>query len=407
MLLKRKFCEYYKKNPPKLPLSYNEREWAFISFENIMKRHIAFKKAPNFLNFLLKECPRDLYYSTAFYKYPNAQKMEDKFWNGAELVFDLDADHIETKCKEKHDYFLCKCGYVSKIKEVCKRCNGKMIEKKWLCEECLEKVKNDTINLVDEFLIGDFGLSDEDIRINFSGQRGYHVHVLNPNIFHIGQKERREIVEYVMGEGLELDSILESKIDIDTPYRKRGEEILVGPKPSGSGWYGRIANGMIEFLNNPEKFNIDLDNKTLKTITEYRDELVTGIKKGYWQITIDTEIFDKVKGIISINLGSEIDQLVTTDIKRLIRLPESLHGKTGLLARKLRRKDLSEFDPFSDAVVFDDKPIKVWVRWAPEFNLKGESFGPFKEEDVVLPSYAAIFLICRGDARINGQNGNR
>ncbi|MFQ6050665.1 MAG: DNA primase small subunit domain-containing protein [Candidatus Hydrothermarchaeota archaeon] len=405
MLPRKKFCEYYKKNPPKLPLSYSEREWAFVSFDGIMKRHLAFKKASYFLNFLKKECPRDLYYSTAFYKYPDAQKMEDKFWNGAELVFDLDADHIKTRCKEKHDYFECKCGYMSRKKEICKRCGGKMIEKKWLCEECMEKVKNETINLVNEFLIGDFGFSDEDININFSGQRGYHVHVLNPNIFHIGQRERREIVEYIMGEGLELQSILKSKRNLNTST-KRGKEILIGPKPSDAGWYGRIAEGMIEFLEDPEKFNIDLDDKTLKRINEYRDELITGIKKGYWQIMIDTKVFDYLKSIVSVNLGSEIDQLVTTDIKRLIRLPESLHGKTGLLAKKLSLEELPDFDPFSNAVVFDDKPIKVWIRRAPEFNLKEESFGPFEEEEAVLPSYAAIFLICRGDARINEKNGN-
>jgi len=29
--------------------------------------------------------------------------MENKGWIGADLIFDIDADHIETRCKTEHD----------------------------------------------------------------------------------------------------------------------------------------------------------------------------------------------------------------------------------------------------------------------------------------------------------------
>jgi len=41
-----------------------------------------------------------------------------------------------------------------------------------------------------------------------------------------------------------------------------------------------------------------------------------------------------------------IDERVTLDIKRLIRHPGSLHGKTGLKTVQISYSDLERFDPF-------------------------------------------------------------
>src|SRR5690606_32198531 len=53
------------------------------------------------------------------------------------------------------------------------------------------------------------------------------------------------------------------------------------------------------------------------------------------------------------------DEPVTTDTKRLIRLPSSLHGGSGLRVTPLAPKDLDDFDPLVDAVVFGEREVKV------------------------------------------------
>ena len=47
----------------------------------------------------------------AYYENPDFD-MDKKGWIGADLVFDIDADHIPTSCNKIHDEFRCvKCGF--------------------------------------------------------------------------------------------------------------------------------------------------------------------------------------------------------------------------------------------------------------------------------------------------------
>jgi DNA primase small subunit len=52
------------------------------------------------------------------------------------------------------------------------------------------------------------------------------------------------------------------------------------------------------------------------------------------------------------------------------------------------------------ACVLSDEEIDVYVRYSPKFRLKENSFGPFKDQIVKMPTYAAVYLICKGLADI-------
>jgi DNA primase small subunit len=97
-------------------------------------------------------------------------------------------------------------------------------------------------------------------------------------------------------------------------------------------------------------------------------------------------------------LAGEVDEPVTSDIKRLIRLPYSLHGKTGLRVEKMTRDELEGFDPLRDAVPssLSDAPIKLKMAKKVDIRLKGERFS--LEGDVEVPEFAALFLLCRREA---------
>ncbi len=102
--------------------------------------------------------------------------------------------------------------------------------------------------------------------------------------------------------------------------------------------------------------------------------------------------------------GGEIDRPVTHDIHRVIRLIGSLNGKTGLSVSKLTRETLDDFDPFHDAVAFNDGQMKVkFLRKSPGvpgFRIGDETYGPFHGESVELPTAAAMFVLCKGVAII-------
>jgi DNA primase small subunit len=92
--------------------------------------------------------------------------------------------------------------------------------------------------------------------------------------------------------------------------------------------------------------------------------------------------------------SARIDSVVTTDVHRLIRLPGTLNGHTGLLAMNVVREKLDEFDPFREAIVFQGS-MKIRVKDSPRFELGDGRYGPFENEKVELPSYAAMLLLCK------------
>ena len=53
------------------------------------------------------------------------------------------------------------------------------------------------------------------------------------------------------------------------------------------------------------------------------------------------------------------DEPVTGDVHRLIRLPGSLHGGSGLRVTTIKSKELEHFNPMVSAVAFGEKPVKI------------------------------------------------
>ncbi|MCJ2534211.1 MAG: DNA primase catalytic subunit PriS, partial [Candidatus Thermoplasmatota archaeon] len=70
-------------------------EFAFVLFGGKgMIRHTSFDKKKNLMRFLGERAPQHTYYSSAYYQTPDAPTMQEKNWMGAELIFDLDSDHL-------------------------------------------------------------------------------------------------------------------------------------------------------------------------------------------------------------------------------------------------------------------------------------------------------------------------
>lgn len=402
--IKSKFREFYESSSSKIeaPPSIEMREFGFLLFKGkVMVRHKGFRDVESLRSFLRGIVPLHAYYSAAYYVAPE-EPMERKGWVGADLYFDIDADHIPTPCRKLHDVWVCRgCGFKGRgaHPDKCPICGRQSFtEKTWPCEVCLEAARRETIKLVD-ILSEDFGLSQSEIKVSFSGHRGYHVKVESDEMKGLDSTARKEIADYVTGTGLDAKFHgLEAT--------EGGAGPLAGPHLGDSGWRGRIARGVYDFLLKADRESLErigLRRNVVEAILENREAVVRswdyggpwGILRGVglqsWKLIIK-------KGVEA--QAAKIDTVVTTDIHRLIRLENTLHGKTGLLKVAFPTDEIEVFDPFKSAVAFKRGEVTVFIEEAPEFRIGEEVFGPFRDEKVELPLSAALLLLCKGMAEV-------
>lgn len=400
-----KFAEYYEKNSSSIlaPLLIERREFGVILFrERIMLRHKGFDNVDVLRSFLKATVPLDVYYSSAYYERPE-EEMGKKGWLGADLIFDIDADHIPTPCAKAHDTWVCNnCKATGKgvPPEKCPSCGEqKFGEKTWACEVCLGSAKAETMKLID-ILMKDFGFSAREVSVGFSGHRGYHVHIESSEVRELDQMARKEIVDYLVGIGLE------TKFHGLEEQGERRSRILAGPDLYDLGWRGRIARGTYEFLLTATREELEkagLKKTAIDAVVKNRKVLIESWKeKGPWGKIkgIGAESWRKMAQYGVEKQSVKIDTVVTTDIHRLIRLTNTLHGKTGLKKIDVPVTGIEHFDPFRSAIAFKEGTVAVLVSEAPKFRLGEETYGPYKEQRVELPTAAALLLLCKDMAKV-------
>jgi len=367
-----------------------------------MLRHKNFRNNEELTAFLCDYVPRDAYFSCAYYENPEAE-MNAKGWIGADLIFDIDADHIPTLCDRVHDDWICKrCNFTGKgvIPQTCPACGSEKIEvHTWPCELCIDSAKEEVIKLL-EMLVSDFGFSEKEIHVFFSGHRCYHVHAENKAIRALDSVARKEIVDYVCGLGLDVvfQGLRENK--------SGALNVLKSLRLDDSGWRGRIAKGLYDFISSAKQEdyqNMGLKKNVIESIMKNKDTILRSWRERASILVIRRVGFKNWKKIAEYFARSQsanVDTVVTTDIHRLIRLAGTLHGKTGLKKVEFPTSKIEEFDPFKSAVAFKNGSATLFVHSAPEFRLGGETFGPYKNQTMELPLAAAILLICKNKAEV-------
>ncbi|MEK6976378.1 MAG: DNA primase small subunit PriS [Candidatus Thermoplasmatota archaeon] len=408
--LNQRFRDWYKANPPPLPDRFTRREFGYIPWPERpgpppFVRHLGFDSQTTFHESLARSGPHSVYYSTAYYRRPAEMKMLDKQWLGAELIFDLDADHLADVEKAKAE------------------------GREFPLDEQLRQVKEKFKTLLDEFLFGDFGLSQKDVWITFSGGRGYHAHVMEERLLQLGSKERREVVDYITGKvpaekGSETPDIsvflekvatgadsFRGKVKADFAYK-------LAPV-TAPGWPGRLTRTLMKDLEAnvfgqerpaARKWLLSIDGIGGTTADKFLDkvEKLSGPAHGksVQQLVAEGRIGHRSDPLFKIATKSleqfglaqakgETDEPVTADIKRLIRLPGSLHGKSGLKVVILTRDQLDDFIPLRDAVAFLMDPIKFTARKDQEATLGGERVAVKAGEQAIVPEAHAVFWCAR------------
>jgi len=368
--IRQRFSAYYETGYLIPPPALQEREWAFIffdpSFPDIhMCRHIAFAGKHELFDYLKSIIPAHVFHSCAYYISPSAPTMAEKTWTGADLIFDLDADHIA-----RGPYHIM-----------------------------LERVKEETIKLI-KMLTDELGFDTRSIEVVFSGGRGYHLHIRDIAVRGWGSQERRELIDYVCGIGINPKEMLVPSIGQSLGWRRR----FIGALKSYMEWLHRgNKEEMLKHLSSLD----GMSKRSVDLFLEKLDEYIRLVNEGA------PDFFLRQRMMIALlaNTNKEFtkhlreraalaDEPVTTDIKRLIRMPTSLHGGSGLRVTPLSVKDLQEFDPLIDAVVFGTREIAIETQSDITIQLLGNRYILQKREISNVPEAVAVFLCCRGIAEI-------
>ena len=90
------FSKHYREAALAMPDRFAKREFGFMFFDrDFVMRHLGFPTRAALKKYLVEQVPSHAYYSCAYYEKPDAPTMAEKKWLGADLIFDLDADHVE------------------------------------------------------------------------------------------------------------------------------------------------------------------------------------------------------------------------------------------------------------------------------------------------------------------------
>ena len=379
--LRGRFGDYYRRNEVTLPPDAVAREWGYIPWtsgpDTTMVRHRSLHDLGDTDTFLAEERPRHVYFSAGRYDDPSANTMGAKDWHDSDLVFDLDADHLPAITLGEDSY-----------------------------AEMLAACKVELKRLLD-FLRDDFGF--EDLTIAFSGGRGYHVHVRDADVRALESDERREIVDYVRGTGLDFETVLDRELVGGTAGRQSPAEKRT--LPTDGGWGRRVNDRLndrldellamaeddaIDHLTEYEGFG---ERKAAAALTAAKNNRAA-VREG--NVDVHTAMYSLARAVAAETTAAEhahIDEPVTTDTNRLIRLPGSLHGGTGFEVQRIAPADLDAFDPLADAVAdtFRGQEVTVDVGDGGLMEFDGESF-TVEPGIQSLPEYVAIFLMARGRA---------
>jgi DNA primase small subunit len=379
--LRGRFRDYYRRQDLSLPPEADAREWGYIPWDagpgTTMVRHNALLDLGDFGDFLARERPQHVYFSAGRYDDPGASSMSEKGWQGSDLIFDLDADHLPSVTLGEDTY-------------------AEMLGK---CKAALERLLS--------FLESDFGFRD--LEIVFSGGRGYHVHVRDRGVQELDRGARREIVDYVRGTGLQFEALLESEAVGGTAGRKSPARKRT--LATTGGWSARAHRYLLayvdELLATSETEAVER-LRSFDGIGEGKSRaILRAARENYGQLEAgNVDVHPAVFGLARQLAGevvehdnAPIDEPVTTDTNRLIRLPGSLHGGSGLAVRRVARENLGDFDPLVEAVpeTFRGQRIAIDVTDSGPVDLGGNSFRVDEGNQRVL-EYLGVFLMARGRA---------
>lgn len=293
--------------PPFIAGTIDRREFGFDDDgQGPRNRYNRFQSVERLEVYLKRRYPYAAYSSISYYKVPEKREGYEK----AELVFDLDAKDLPVKS-------CCPDGKV--------------------CEICLARAKDLVLDFKD---IVEDNLALRDVHYVYSG-RGYHIRILDEDLMGIGDTERAFILDYLRG-----NIVLE---DQEKTRRGRDPTAYTG---GYAGIFPRRFKDILRYMGPEDLTSLGLGPRRAADLLAARARLLAGERRwkdieGDLEKILKKETKDFLTKVSTLIAGN-LDAKVTVDVKRILRLPSSLHSKVSMRCVEIR--DLEAFDPLRDAV---------------------------------------------------------
>ncbi|WP_434731744.1 DNA primase small subunit domain-containing protein [Thermogladius sp. KZ2Tp1] len=312
--------QYYSRRPLVEPPNLHSREIALVDLESeTYVRHLSFPSMAQLYHFILdQKTPLHLYYSSAVYEDPSAENMSMKGWKGSELIFDIDVDHLPG-CELKLKVCVEDNSVLGEHAEKCPS-GSEPVEVSVIEPECFRKGLSEASKLR-EILEDDFGFRD--VKVYFSGHRGFHVRVSDDLALDLTREARASIADYVSCENMDVSRLFPS----DTSSR------------AGFVYFGESEVGFRK--------------RVLKLALEMGLAEKVVAAEGFRSPPRHSErgVLYRLPGEYLSNLLSDlcvkVDKVVTMDITRLSRFEGGINGKAGLKVAEFK-----EAEPFSFTDLF-------------------------------------------------------
>lgn len=388
-----RFGQYYQHAPLWSPPRIKTREWMFIPFGGAPPlRHKSFSSVSQVQSFLSQRAMHSCFYSTAYWRRPYELKMAEKLWQGADLIFDLDGDHLPGVTDRDFPGML-------------------------------DVIHDQAWSLWNDFLEPEFGFKEDHLQVTFSGHRGFHLHYRDPSLFHLDSEARRELVSHIRGEGVDVQGGLARYHDQQakgwTQRIREGMDAMIDTLrqihrgADGSGSELRRLESELQAMQDREGTTSQRSAAAIRRLAELmdHDQRVTRLKDGKFEVLGNYQalFLNLLKADASVVLGSagETDEVVTIDVRRQIRWPTSLHGKSGMRVSEfpLSRLDPdghNPYNPLNEAFVLGlDQTAEV--EWTVDDAIA--QFGDRRVESTIgeriqVHESGATFLVLKGWAQL-------
>jgi len=373
--IKGRFSDYYRSVDlgNNIPTDIDDRELGRITWNGPMIRHDSLFQSQELSGYLNSTTPRHSYFSCGKYENPSETNMNNKKWIGSDLIFDLDADPSHMPMIDSDTPY-------TKALEICK-------EELNILLDSLQRI-----------------LSPSDIHVFFSGSRGYHVHVRDESVQNLSRGARTELINLLSGNNITYDSITtNSKI-----FTENGLYF-------NSGYWGdmmyKTLEDKIQEINSISSKDEKIDKlQEISGIETKADNILSEIEDiGTFFVSMDISRFPKpfIEWIITETIQERtvhIDTPVSSDVNRLIRIPDSLHGGSGLTVDAIPVESIDEYNPLKEAIPnrFMESSLQVKVKFTEDsVCFLEDTKKVFNEgETYVLDEHIAIHECCKEKANV-------
>ncbi|MBD3192237.1 MAG: DNA primase catalytic subunit PriS [Candidatus Heimdallarchaeota archaeon] len=296
--------------------TFYRREFAVLLEEEVFIRNISFKSSAELIDFLSANPVRRAFVGAVYEVPPTKRDTIQKIkWEAREFCFDLDLNDYDP---------VRVCG-----------CRGK----EQYCASCWSLVQ-DAAAFLDRTLREDFGFTDIDWF--FSGRRGFHAWVKDPESRELAQEQRISIVRYLsLIKDESRTQAVEKDLSQVVPFRDRIIELIA------RSFFARASEA--ELRASPFNFTKrDIDRLKINLNNQKQS-----FNRIYNTLLGKKHDRNKIFTYIISHRYPRIDRKVSIDIRRLLKVPGSVQGSNGKICCKVDIKKIHEFFPDNAPTVWD------------------------------------------------------